>query len=97
MRLMPRPTCKRAGGDGTKARAASPTGVDLGARKILSAQSNLAPKTLAAPLLPHHQRDCIPSLPQFSSIANMGFTDFVSDAGLTLLNNWVKTRSYIVG
>jgi elongation factor 1-beta len=27
----------------------------------------------------------------------MGFTDFVSDAGLTLLNNWVKTRSYIVG
>jgi hypothetical protein len=31
------------------------------------------------------------------SIANMGFTDFVSDAGLTLLNNWVKTRSYIVG
>ncbi|KAF2240453.1 elongation factor 1 beta subunit [Trematosphaeria pertusa] len=27
----------------------------------------------------------------------MGFTDFVSGAGLTLLNNWVKTRSYIVG
>ncbi|KAL6704000.1 hypothetical protein ACN47E_008851 [Coniothyrium glycines] len=27
----------------------------------------------------------------------MGFTDFVSDAGLTLLNNWVKTRSYVVG
>jgi len=27
----------------------------------------------------------------------MGFTDFVSDSGLTLLNNWVKTRSYIVG
>ncbi|PSN72820.1 elongation factor 1 beta subunit [Corynespora cassiicola Philippines] len=27
----------------------------------------------------------------------MGFTDLVSDAGLTLLNNWVKTRSYIVG
>lgn len=27
----------------------------------------------------------------------MGFTDFVSDAGLTLLDNWVKTRSYIVG
>jgi elongation factor 1-beta len=27
----------------------------------------------------------------------MGFTDFVSDAGLTLLNNWLKTRSYIVG
>ncbi|KAK0645353.1 Elongation factor 1-beta [Lasiodiplodia hormozganensis] len=27
----------------------------------------------------------------------MGFTDFVSDAGLTLLNNWVSTRSYIVG
>ncbi|KAK3044568.1 hypothetical protein LTS18_000925 [Coniosporium uncinatum] len=27
----------------------------------------------------------------------MGFTDFVSDAGLTLLNNWAKTRSYIVG
>jgi hypothetical protein len=56
-----------------------------------------APKTLAAPLLPQHQRDCIPFLPQFSTIANMGFTDFVSDAGLTLLNNWVKTRSYIVG
>jgi len=30
-------------------------------------------------------------------LAAMGFTDFVSDAGLTLLNNWVKTRSYIVG
>ncbi|KAH7095819.1 hypothetical protein FB567DRAFT_40766 [Paraphoma chrysanthemicola] len=27
----------------------------------------------------------------------MGFTDLISDAGLTLLNNWVKTRSYIVG
>jgi elongation factor 1-beta len=27
----------------------------------------------------------------------MGFTDLVSDAGLTLLNNWVKTRSYFVG
>jgi len=27
----------------------------------------------------------------------MGFTDFVSDTGLALLNNWVKTRSYIVG
>ncbi|OJD38697.1 elongation factor 1-beta [Diplodia corticola] len=27
----------------------------------------------------------------------MGFTDFVSDAGLTLLNNWVESRSYIVG
>lgn len=27
----------------------------------------------------------------------MGFTDFISDAGLTLLNNWVKTRSYVVG
>lgn len=27
----------------------------------------------------------------------MGFTDLVSEAGLTLLNNWVKTRSYIVG
>ncbi|KAF1356803.1 translation elongation factor 1 subunit beta [Delphinella strobiligena] len=27
----------------------------------------------------------------------MGFTDFLSDAGLTLLNNWTKTRSYIVG
>ncbi|KIW06725.1 uncharacterized protein PV09_02419 [Verruconis gallopava] len=27
----------------------------------------------------------------------MGFTDLVSDAGLTILNNWLKTRSYIVG
>ncbi|KAG5955140.1 hypothetical protein E4U58_007251 [Claviceps cyperi] len=27
----------------------------------------------------------------------MGFTDFLSDAGLTLLNNWVQTRSYITG
>ncbi|KAF1841045.1 elongation factor 1 beta subunit [Cucurbitaria berberidis CBS 394.84] len=27
----------------------------------------------------------------------MGFTDLVSDAGLTLLNNWVKTRSYVLG
>ncbi|KAL1306917.1 hypothetical protein AAFC00_005560 [Neodothiora populina] len=27
----------------------------------------------------------------------MGFTDFLSDAGLALLENWTKTRSYIVG
>lgn len=27
----------------------------------------------------------------------MGFTDLVSDAGLTLLNSWLKTRSYILG
>jgi len=27
----------------------------------------------------------------------MGFTDFVSDGGLTLANNWLKTRSYITG
>jgi hypothetical protein len=27
----------------------------------------------------------------------MGFTDLISDAGLTLLNNWTKTRSYVVG
>ncbi|PQE11279.1 elongation factor 1-beta protein [Rutstroemia sp. NJR-2017a BVV2] len=27
----------------------------------------------------------------------MGFTDLVSDAGLTMLNNWLQTRSYIVG
>ncbi|EFY87901.1 hypothetical protein J3459_010308 [Metarhizium acridum] len=27
----------------------------------------------------------------------MGFTDFLTDAGLTLLNNWVQTRSYIAG
>jgi elongation factor 1-beta len=27
----------------------------------------------------------------------MGFTDFVNDAGLGLLDNWTKTRSYIVG
>jgi len=27
----------------------------------------------------------------------MGFTDFVSDAGLTVLNSWLTTRSYIVG
>ncbi|KAJ5852233.1 uncharacterized protein N7529_011618 [Penicillium soppii] len=27
----------------------------------------------------------------------MGFTDFVSDAGLTLANNFLSTRSYIVG
>ncbi|GAB0134390.1 hypothetical protein EsDP_00002767 [Epichloe bromicola] len=27
----------------------------------------------------------------------MGFTDFLSDAGLNLLNNWVQTRSYIAG
>lgn len=27
----------------------------------------------------------------------MGFTDFVSDTGVTLLNNWLRTRSYIVG
>jgi len=27
----------------------------------------------------------------------MGFLDFVDDAGKTLLNNWLKTRSYIVG
>ncbi|KAK4229211.1 translation elongation factor 1 beta [Podospora fimiseda] len=27
----------------------------------------------------------------------MGFTDLVSDAGLTVLNNWLLTRSYITG
>ncbi|MCJ1372291.1 Translation elongation factor 1 beta [Loxospora ochrophaea] len=27
----------------------------------------------------------------------MGFADFVSDAGLTMLNNWLTTRSYITG
>ncbi|KAK7715488.1 hypothetical protein SLS57_006875 [Botryosphaeria dothidea] len=27
----------------------------------------------------------------------MGFTDFVSDAGLTLLDSWAKTHSYILG
>jgi elongation factor 1-beta len=27
----------------------------------------------------------------------MGFTDIVSDAGLTVLNNWLLTRSYITG
>ncbi|ESZ91644.1 putative Elongation factor 1-beta [Sclerotinia borealis F-4128] len=27
----------------------------------------------------------------------MGFTDFLNDAGLTMLNNWLETRSYIVG
>jgi len=27
----------------------------------------------------------------------MGFADFLSDAGLTILNNWLTTRSYIVG
>jgi len=27
----------------------------------------------------------------------MGFTDMVSDAGLSILDSWVKTRSYIVG
>jgi len=27
----------------------------------------------------------------------MGFSDLVSDAGLTILNNWLTTRSYITG
>jgi len=27
----------------------------------------------------------------------MGFTDFVSEGGLTLLNSWLQTRSYITG
>ncbi|KAE8355539.1 hypothetical protein BDV28DRAFT_128647 [Aspergillus coremiiformis] len=27
----------------------------------------------------------------------MGFTDFVSEAGLTLANNWFATRSYVIG
>ncbi|KAE9376973.1 hypothetical protein N431DRAFT_480110 [Stipitochalara longipes BDJ] len=27
----------------------------------------------------------------------MGFTDLLTDAGLTVLNNWLTTRSYIVG
>jgi len=27
----------------------------------------------------------------------MGFADFATDAGLTILNNWLTTRSYIVG
>ena len=53
-------------------------------------------KTAAVPLslnttpsiLPYHTR---------TTSATMGFTDLVSEAGLTLLNNYVKTRSYIVG
>ena len=75
--------------EGTNARALSPT---------LAFRESLAPnKSLATLKLPPPQRDCIPFLSQYITIANMGFTDFVSDAGLTLLNNWVKTRSYIVG
>ncbi|KAB8218666.1 hypothetical protein BDV33DRAFT_175159 [Aspergillus novoparasiticus] len=27
----------------------------------------------------------------------MGFTDFVSEAGLTVANNWFATRSYVIG
>ncbi|KAK4162340.1 hypothetical protein QBC43DRAFT_321767 [Cladorrhinum sp. PSN259] len=27
----------------------------------------------------------------------MGFTDLISDAGLTVLNNWLLTRSYVTG
>jgi elongation factor 1-beta len=27
----------------------------------------------------------------------MGFTDLISEAGLTMLNNWIKTRSYVAG
>jgi len=27
----------------------------------------------------------------------MGFADFATDAGLTILNSWVKSRSYVVG
>ena len=27
----------------------------------------------------------------------MGFTDFITDAGLSLANEYLKTRSYIVG
>lgn len=78
--------------EGTKARASSPA---LATRKILA--PDLAPKTLAAPFFHDTNATSYPFSHSFSTIANMGFTDFVSDAGLTLLNNWVKTRSYIVG
>jgi len=52
---------------------------------------------LLPPFLHNINATAYPSSHSFSSIANMGFTDFISDAGLSLLNNWVKTRSYIVG
>lgn len=31
------------------------------------------------------------------NIIKMGFTDLLSDAGLTVLNNWLLTRSYVTG
>lgn len=31
------------------------------------------------------------------STVKMGFTDLVGDAGLTMLNNWLVSRSYITG
>jgi hypothetical protein len=66
-------------------------------RHFFSEQSPATRKTVPDSS-PFHHRTFILTLPQqFKPTANMGFTDLVSDAGLTLLNNWVKTRSYIVG
>merc|ERR1711939_383428 len=39
----------------------------------------------------------IPLFSYPSHTYTMGFLDFASDAGMALLDNWVKTRSYIVG
>merc|ERR1711977_597592 len=38
-----------------------------------------------------------PHSPHIHHTDTMGFLDFASDAGMALLDNWVKTRSYIVG
>lgn len=45
----------------------------------------------------HHHPHTLSLSLSIQSIVNMGFTDLVSDAGLTMLNNWLVTRSYITG
>jgi hypothetical protein len=45
----------------------------------------------------HHTTSILSPILSTPPTANMGFTDLLSDAGLTLLNNWVKTRSYVIG
>jgi hypothetical protein len=69
------------------------------ARRLCSPLHNFPKRNLLSKTPHSHkpQQHLIPFSHDPKTIAIMGFLDLVSDAGLTLLNNWVKTRSYIVG
>lgn len=95
-RYCERYTMPRAAAEDAKAREAS-------CLASLPGPSNFPPQ-FAASKTPQQSQTTTPSshtklnsTHTFGSAAAMGFTDLVSDAGLTLLNNWVKTRSYVLG